>query len=94
MTNCFNDHDMDMTERQARVESKLDYLIQRIDENETTRKATAHAQWQKIDEVVGRVTVMEAERKVYWRILTPLLSLVSGVMGGVISTVVSMRLAR
>lgn len=79
MKASFDDHDMDVQERLSRMEGKIDFIIKSHEEQQNHDVA----QWKKLDNHQQRLHTIEIERRIWWRVITPLLSLISGAIGAI-----------
>lgn len=87
--NCgFSEHDINVSERLARVEGKLDLVLT----NQTAHQKEHDAVWENIDEHETRLTKTETEKHVWSKVGAFILTFVSWVLGGLTSQWIKTRM--
>lgn len=83
-----NNNDNDVRERLSRLESKIDIIVKSVSDH----LDRWDRQWLKIDDLHMRVYTLETEKKIWSRIISPIIGLSSGVVSSIITYFIISRI--
>lgn len=79
---------LEARERIVRLESKVDFITKAVMDH------LDHwdSQWIKIDEIKDKLSILETEKRIWWKIIAPTFSICGGVLGGILTYYFQMKL--